>query len=196
MRLMRVPSTKEFTSNYYYLMHTHYAGSGKESTCNAGDPVQSLGREDPLRRKWQLTPVFFPGEFHGQRSLAGHSPQGLKESDTTEQLTLSLYAWHCLMCSTYLLRLLSLLRDLLWSRDLLHLRSEVRLECLLRDRRLFLLSLSRALSCSLSSSSLRLFLSLSSLSLSLSFSLSSRSCFSFFKRSSRSGSSVLFLNFS
>ena len=148
----------------------------------------------PWRRKWQLTPVFFPGEFHGQRSLAGYSPQGLKESDTTELL--SLYAWHCLRCSIYLLRLLSLLRDLLWSRDLLHLRSEVRLECLLRDRLLFLLSLSRALSFSLSSSSLRLFLSLSSLSLSLSFSLSSRSCFSFFKRSSRSGSSVLFLNFS
>ena len=32
----------------------------------------------PWRRGWQLTPVFFPGEFHGQRSLAGYSPQGLK----------------------------------------------------------------------------------------------------------------------
>ena len=29
-------------------------------------------------------PVFLAGEFHGQRSLAGYSPQGLKESDTTE----------------------------------------------------------------------------------------------------------------
>ena len=28
-----------------------------------------------------------PGEFHGQRSLAGYSPRGHKESDTTEQLT-------------------------------------------------------------------------------------------------------------
>ena len=36
------------------------------------------------RRKWQPTPVFFPGEFHAQRSLAGYSPEGLKESDTTE----------------------------------------------------------------------------------------------------------------
>ena len=26
------------------------------------------------RRKWQPTPVFLPGESHGQRSLAGHSP--------------------------------------------------------------------------------------------------------------------------
>ena len=42
------------------------------------------------RRKWQPTPVFLPGESHGQRSLAGYSPWGGKESDTTEQLTLLL----------------------------------------------------------------------------------------------------------
>ena len=36
--------------------------------------VPSLGREDPWRREWQPTPVFLPGEFHGQRSLAGYSP--------------------------------------------------------------------------------------------------------------------------
>ena len=40
----------------------------------------------PWRRKWQPTPVFLPGEFHGQRSLAGYSPPGHKESDATEQL--------------------------------------------------------------------------------------------------------------
>ena len=34
--------------------------------------------------EWQLTPVFLPGEFHGQRSLAGYSPCGCKESDMTE----------------------------------------------------------------------------------------------------------------
>ena len=33
-------------------------------------------------RKWQPTPVFLPGKFHGQRSLAGYSPWGRKESDT------------------------------------------------------------------------------------------------------------------
>ena len=32
------------------------------------------------------TPVFLPGKFHGQRSLAGH-PWGHKESDTTERIT-------------------------------------------------------------------------------------------------------------
>ena len=40
----------------------------------------------PWRRKWQPTPVFLPGEFHGERSLAGYSPWGRKESDTTEQV--------------------------------------------------------------------------------------------------------------
>ena len=34
-----------------------------------------------------LTPAFWPGEFHGQRSLVGYSPWGHKESDTTEQLS-------------------------------------------------------------------------------------------------------------
>ena len=52
--------------------------------------VPSLGREDPLERQWQPTPVFLPGEPRGQRSLAGYSPQGCKESDTTEWLTLLL----------------------------------------------------------------------------------------------------------
>ena len=46
--------------------------------------VQSLGQEDPLKRERLPTPVFSPGEFHGQRSLAGYSPWGRKESDTTE----------------------------------------------------------------------------------------------------------------
>ena len=43
----------------------------------------------PSRRAWQPTPVFLPGESHGQRGLVGYSPWGCKESDTTEQLTLS-----------------------------------------------------------------------------------------------------------
>ena len=44
----------------------------------------------PCRREWQPTPVFLPGEYHGQRSLVGYSPRGYKESDKTEGLTLSL----------------------------------------------------------------------------------------------------------
>ena len=38
------------------------------------------------RRAWEPTPVFLPRECHGQRNLAGYSPWGRKESDTTEQL--------------------------------------------------------------------------------------------------------------
>ena len=38
----------------------------------------------PWRRAWQPTPVFLPGESHGQRSLAGYSPSGNKKSDTTK----------------------------------------------------------------------------------------------------------------
>ena len=38
----------------------------------------------PWSRKWQATPVLLPGESHGQRSLAGYSPGGRKESDMTE----------------------------------------------------------------------------------------------------------------
>ena len=41
----------------------------------------------PWRRKWQPAPVFLPGKFHGQRSLAGYSPWGRKESDMTEHST-------------------------------------------------------------------------------------------------------------
>ena len=38
----------------------------------------------PWRRAWHPTPVFLPGESHGQRSLQGYSPWGCKESDMTE----------------------------------------------------------------------------------------------------------------
>ena len=38
----------------------------------------------PWRRKWKPTPLFLPGKPHGHRSLAGYSPWGHKESDTTE----------------------------------------------------------------------------------------------------------------
>ena len=49
-------------------------------------------RKIPWRREWLPTPVFLPGEFHGQRSLVGCSPWSHKESHTTEQVTLSLFS--------------------------------------------------------------------------------------------------------
>ena len=70
--------------------------SGKESACQCKkckkhgfDPW--VGKI-PWRRKWQSTPVFLPGEFHGQRSLAGCKPWGHKESDATEQQQVA-YTW-------------------------------------------------------------------------------------------------------
>ena len=42
----------------------------------------------PWRRKWQVTPVFLPGKPRVLRSLVGHSPQGHKESDTTDWLSM------------------------------------------------------------------------------------------------------------
>ena len=38
----------------------------------------------PWMRTWQPTPVFLPGESHGQRSLAGCSPWGCREMNITE----------------------------------------------------------------------------------------------------------------
>ena len=49
--------------------------------------VRSLGWEDSLEKKWQLTPVFLPGESRGERNLMGYSPWGCKELDTTERLS-------------------------------------------------------------------------------------------------------------
>ena len=43
-------------------------------------------RKISWRRKWQSTPVLLPGRSHGQRSLAGYSLWGCKESDTTERM--------------------------------------------------------------------------------------------------------------
>ena len=62
-----------------------YESAGKESACNAGDLglIPGLGRF-PQRKERLLTPVFWPGEFHGL-----YSPWGHKESDKTERLSLS-----------------------------------------------------------------------------------------------------------
>ena len=59
----------------------------KNSLANAGG-VKRLGFDlwiwkIPWRRARQFTPVFSPGEAHGQRSLAGYSLWGYKEADTT-----------------------------------------------------------------------------------------------------------------
>ena len=54
----------------------------KNSPANAGDTKRrgfdSWVGKVSWRRKWQPTPVFLPGKFHGQRGVAGYSPWGLR----------------------------------------------------------------------------------------------------------------------
>ena len=47
--------------------------------------ITSLVGKIPWRREWQPTPVFLPGESHGQRNLVDYSPRGHKELDVTER---------------------------------------------------------------------------------------------------------------
>ena len=62
--------------------------SGKESSCRRyGCGFDPWVRKIPWRRKWQITPVLFPGNSHGQRTLVSYSPWGCKESDTSYQLS-------------------------------------------------------------------------------------------------------------
>ena len=63
---------------------------GKTPTCQCrrckdGGSITGSGKI-PWRRKWQLSPTFFPGESRGQRSLEGYSPWGGKELDMTEHM--------------------------------------------------------------------------------------------------------------
>jgi len=57
---------------------------GKEFACNAGPRFDPWIGKIPWRREQQPTPVFLPGEFHGQRSLADYSPWVHNELDSTE----------------------------------------------------------------------------------------------------------------
>ena len=87
----------------FFLKHSRCLGfSGgsdcKESTYNAGEQGLNPGSDPwvgkiPREREWQPTPVFLPGEIHGQRSLMDYNPWGHKELDTTEWLTLSLFTY-------------------------------------------------------------------------------------------------------
>ena len=62
----------------------------KNPPASAGDVFDPWVRKILWRRAWQPTRVLLPGETHGQRSLVGCSSWGHKESEMTEQLTLSL----------------------------------------------------------------------------------------------------------
>ena len=68
--------------------------SGEERTCRCRrQELDPWARKVPWKRDWQPTPVLLPGEAHGQRSLAGYSLWGRKESDTTQQLRIYALSW-------------------------------------------------------------------------------------------------------
>ena len=71
--------------------------SGKESVCQCKRHEGCHGFNPwvgkiPWSNKWQPTPIFLPGKSYGQRSLAGYSPWGCIESDTSEHIYI------CMMC--------------------------------------------------------------------------------------------------
>ena len=74
-----------------------------ETVCDTGDAgrlrFSPSIRKIPWRREWLPTPVFLPGEFHGQRSLEGYTPWGHKESDATNTLNI-IYSF--VVTTTYL----------------------------------------------------------------------------------------------
>ena len=89
--MLGILSGQERIPNFKRGIYRSFAGGSdsKESAWNAGDPNSIPGmRRFPWRREWLPTPVFLPGEFCGQRSLAGYNAWDRKESDTTKQLSL------------------------------------------------------------------------------------------------------------
>ena len=61
----------------------------KNPSASRGSRFDSWVEKIPWRRKWQPTPVFLPGESHGQRGLAGQSPGTHREAGTTRRLNSS-----------------------------------------------------------------------------------------------------------
>ena len=73
---------------FVYILEFPCGSDGKESAHKAGDLdlIPGLGGSPGEGYGYPLL-IFWPGEFHAQRSLAGYSPWGHKEADTTEQPT-------------------------------------------------------------------------------------------------------------
>ena len=88
MLSLGLSSTDLYAAFSYYSSGLHNWLSGEESTCQCRrlrrQAFYPWVRKIPWRRKWQPIPVFLPGKFHGQRSLADHSQWDCKEPDTTE----------------------------------------------------------------------------------------------------------------
>ena len=88
--------------------------TGENLPTHVGDAglIPGLGRF-PWRRKWLPTPVFLPGEFRGQRSLAGYSPRDLRDSDTTDGLSAHIVDEQCCVIPRWTTKQVSYLCTLL-----------------------------------------------------------------------------------
>jgi len=81
----KIKFNRHFISIYCMLDVTPLVAHGKEFPCQCR--FNSWILKIPWRRKWQPSPVFLPGKFHGQRSLVGYSSWNCKELDTTKHST-------------------------------------------------------------------------------------------------------------
>ena len=90
-------TSKWFSCTYIYKGFPGGTVAKKKSTCQCRR-YQRLGfvpwvRKIPWRRKWQPSPVFLPGKFHGQKILAGYSPWGRKELNIAEHTHTHIYIY-------------------------------------------------------------------------------------------------------
>ena len=92
--------------NYDFYMGFPGDSDDKGSTCNVGDQgsIPGSGRSPGEGNDWLHTIVFLSAESHGQRSLVGYSPRGLKELDMTEWLIH--YDFYVLMKTSVFFRVL------------------------------------------------------------------------------------------
>jgi len=68
------------SKEYHNLVGFPGGSDGKESAYNTGDMVSVPGLErSPGEREWLPTPMFLPGETHGQKSVVDYSPHGVAE---------------------------------------------------------------------------------------------------------------------
>ena len=75
-------------NQFFWLQCFPGDAGGKEPTCQCRrlrrPGFNPWVKKIPQRRAWQPTPVFLPGESHGQRCLVGYNPQRHKEANLTE----------------------------------------------------------------------------------------------------------------
>ena len=113
----RLQSTGTQRVGHYWVTSSLVAQTVKRLSTIWETGVPSLGREDPLEKEWQSTPVLLPGKSQGQRSLVGYSPWDCKESDRTEWLH---FHFHSTVTSYSFIH--SFIRQLL-NRCLLHAKN-------------------------------------------------------------------------